>query len=109
MTLIPQEILRVMGLQPQQVALRLLGAISFAVAVFAFVLISLGAFHVNLAVSSASAGGGASMVRVGITLLAVVALKRETSEEDEERFFKHARERLYAMMGVTQSQIDARR
>jgi len=107
--LIPQEILRVMGLQPQQVILRLIFAVFMLVAVFLFIFISLGAFQVNVHVNSGAAGGGASIVRAGLALLAVVALKRESSEEDEERFFKNARDRLYAMMGVTHNQIDARR
>jgi len=107
--LIPQEILRVMGLEPQQVVLRLIFAVLTLMAVFLFIFVSLGAFHVEIEMSSQSSASGASMVRAGLALLAVVALKRDASEEDEERFFKNARERLYAMMGVTHSQIDARR
>mmetsp|Transcript_23786 Transcript_23786/g.76653 ORF Transcript_23786/g.76653 Transcript_23786/m.76653 type:complete len:1297 (-) Transcript_23786:116-4006(-) len=107
--LIPQEIMRVMGLEPQQVILRLVVAVLTLLSVFLFVFVSLGAFHVEIAVDSDSSGSAATMIRTGIALLAVVALKRDGSEEDEERFFKDARERLYAMMGVTHSQIDARR
>jgi len=75
--LIPNEIFGALGLQVQQIAMALLGAFCISIVILLFVLISLGAFQVEL---NAGGSNGAAWVRAGIAIGAVAGLKGDNSE-----------------------------
>mmetsp|Transcript_118471 Transcript_118471/g.217092 ORF Transcript_118471/g.217092 Transcript_118471/m.217092 type:complete len:180 (+) Transcript_118471:2-541(+) len=104
--LIPNEIFGALGLQVQQIAMALLGAFCISIVILLFVLISLGAFQVEL---NAGGSNGAAWVRAGIAIGAVAGLKGDNSEASQEKLFQRARKHLYEMMGVSPSQMEARR
>eukprot|EP00928_Gymnodinium_smaydae_P046318 TRINITY_DN3084_c0_g7_i1.p1 TRINITY_DN3084_c0_g7~~TRINITY_DN3084_c0_g7_i1.p1 ORF type:complete len:2646 (-),score=570.29 TRINITY_DN3084_c0_g7_i1:479-7402(-) len=105
--LLPEQVFRALGMSPQQVvSALLLTGLAFAI-ILLFVFVSMGAFQVQ--VSDAASSTGSSMIRAGIAVVAALGLRRDTSEEDLDKRFGAVREQLYGMMGVTQSQLEARR
>lgn len=105
-SLIPNQIFGALGLQVQQIGMKLLGALIISLIVLLFILISLGAFQVGL---SGRSKDGASWVRAGIALAAVAGLKGDASEDNQDKLYFRARQKLYDMMGVSSSQMEMRR
>jgi len=109
-SVIPQAIFSYLNLEPWQVLARLTLASATLCIVFLFIFISLSAFQVKLSGNNTDAGAGASLIRAGLALVAALGLRREANNDEErEGLYTIARERLYYLTGVTQSQVEARR
>lgn len=109
MRIIPQEIIIAMGYSTQQILAKMLTFAAVSSMVLLFVGVSLSALQVNMNASTKNAEESTALIRGGLGGLAVFALKRDTTEEDKDRFFRTARARLYDMLGVTESYVNARR
>jgi len=109
-SVIPEAIFDYLQLEPWQIAAKLAVATVTLLIVFMFIFISLSAFQVKLGGNNTDAGAGASLIRAGIALVAALGLRREAgNDEEREGLYVLARERLYYLTGVTQSQVEARR
>jgi hypothetical protein len=105
-TLVPQMIFERLEMQPQHIIRRLLLLLCGSVIMLTFIVISIGAFQVE--VSKGSAGMASSLMRAGIAIVAVLGLRRDAGDEDQDKMFK-ARGYVYEIMGVSASQMEARK
>merc|ERR1719487_171803 len=78
--LIPDMIFEKLNMKPQQQAMKLVGLMVISVLIILFIVISMGAFHVE--VGKGAAGMGASLMRAGIAIVAVLGLRRDSDGDD---------------------------
>eukprot|EP00929_Paragymnodinium_shiwhaense_P111626 TRINITY_DN79970_c0_g1_i1.p1 TRINITY_DN79970_c0_g1~~TRINITY_DN79970_c0_g1_i1.p1 ORF type:complete len:2493 (+),score=634.37 TRINITY_DN79970_c0_g1_i1:120-7598(+) len=107
--LIPQQVFDVMDMNVQQVAKKLILTLVTLSTVCLFLVISLTAFQVEVTKSAGNGAAGASFLRAGLAVAAAIGLRRDATSDDQDTRFQQARENLYRLMGVTQSELETRR
>jgi len=104
---VPELLYERLNMKLQQIAVKLFALMIAACTIFLFIAISLGAFQVSM--NKGAAGMGASFLRAGIAIVAVLGLRRDAGDDDQDKMLINARNHLYEMMGVSNSQMEARR
>jgi len=104
-SVIPNEVVKRLGMTPQQIIVELILTFATLCMVFLFIFISLGAFQVK--VTDSASGQASTLIRSGVGVTAALGLRFERVGNDDTKLAERVRENFHAMLGVTSTQVDS--